>query len=93
MGVEFLFYIIYNKEYNVYSPLGSVLSSDKKTYEVTQYTVSYFIGRSPVNTSMKYAQYGYIKENGDWIQTSKPVNLNNVCYVCNIKSCGKERCR
>lgn len=42
---------------------------------------------------MKYAQYGYIKENGDWIQTSKPVNLNNVCYVCNIKSCGKERCR
>jgi len=54
-------------------PLGTVQDKQDKTVEVAQYTVSYCID----DFSMKYAPYGYIQEDGKWVQTDSPVIITS----------------
>jgi len=57
-------------------PLGSVEDRKTKELEVTEYTVAYCLN----DYCMKYAPYGYIKNDDQWVQTDHPVELyhNNV---------------
>lgn len=64
-GKEALIRLLHNFDI----PIGSVQDKEENTIEVTQYTVSYCIN----DYTMKYAPYGYIEKNGNWVQTNKPV--------------------
>ena len=71
-GIEAILRILHNFDI----PLGSVEDKKTKELEVTEYTVVYCLNTMEV----KYAPYGYIKKNNEWIQTDHPVELyhNNV---------------
>ena len=66
-GMNALLRILHNFDI----PKGSVVDKQTGAKEVTEYTVVYNIN----DCKMKYANYGNVYRNGDWVPTDKPVKL------------------
>ena len=64
-------------------PLGSVEDRKTKELEVTEYTVAYCLN----DNCMKYAPYGYIKNDNQWIQTDHPVELYHHNVLSTTAAC------